>query len=130
MRATAEPGWIWRWLNPAPVLPGRTPRWQRILAHVSHGALYALILMTPLFGWMMSSARNFPVSWFGVFTFPDLVAPDQARYRFFHEAHELLAWTLLVLAAVHAVAALKHHFIDRDDVLLGMLPTWLKLPRK
>lgn len=76
----------------------------------------------PLFGWLMSSARNFPVSWFGIATLPDLIAPSEKAYEFFHEGHELLAKVLFVLALVHIAAALKHHFIDRDDVLLRMLP--------
>ncbi len=117
---------IWRLVNPVPAMPQTTVRWQRIAAHLSHGALYALILITPLFGWMMSSARNFPVSWFGVFTFPDLVQPDQARYEFFHEMHEILALTLAGIALLHVAAALKHHFFDRDNVLRRMLPLKLK----
>lgn len=117
---------LWRLVNPVPAMPLATPRWQRIAAHISHGALYALIMITPLFGWMMSSARNFPVSWFGLFTFPDLVKPNKPLYDFFHEAHETLATTILVLAVLHALAALKHHFIDRDNVLRRMLPLKLK----
>lgn len=117
---------LWRLTNPVPRLPSTTPAWQRIAAHVSHIALYGLILVTPLFGWMMSSARNFPVSWFGLFTFPDLVQPDRARYELFHEIHEALATSLLVIAVLHAAAALKHHFIDRDDVLRRMLPVRLR----
>lgn len=117
---------LWRLANPVPRLPSTTPHWQRIAAHLSHLALYGLILITPLFGWMMSSARNFPVSWFGMFTFPDLVQPDRARYEFFHDVHETLAISLLVIAALHVAAALKHHFIDRDDVLRRMLPVRLR----
>lgn len=117
---------LWRFFNPVPAMPQGTPRWQRIGAHLSHGALYALIMITPLFGWMMSSARNFPVSWFGVFTFPDLVKPDRARYELFHEVHEILAFTLAGIAVLHVAAALKHHFFDRDNVLRRMLPMKLK----
>lgn len=117
---------LWRWANPVPPMPLATPQWQRIAAHVSHWALYGLLLIIPLFGWLMSSARNFPVSWFGLFTFPDLIAPDRPRYEFFHEAHELLATTLFFVALLHIAAALKHHFIDRDNVLRRMLPVKLK----
>jgi len=113
---------LWRWFNPIPPAPANTPSWQMLAGRISHGMLYALILITPLLGWLMSSARNFSVSWFGLFTLPDLVAPDKARYEFFHEAHETLALTLAAIAIVHALAALKHHFIDRDDVLRRMLP--------
>jgi cytochrome b561 len=121
---------LWRLANPVPGLPVAMPAWQRMAAHASHLALYGLILVTPLVGWTMSSARNFPVSWFGLFTFPDLVQPDRARYEFLHDAHEALAMSILVIAALHAAAALKHHFIDRDDVLRRMLPMRLRPPHE
>jgi len=117
---------LWRLMNRVPAMPLNTPAWQGIVAHITHGALYALIMITPLFGWMMSSARNFPVSWFGLFTFPDLVRPDKTWYEFFHDAHEVLATTILILAVLHALAALKHHFLDQDNVLRRMLPLKLK----
>jgi len=116
---------IWRWFNPVPALPTGSPAWQRRAAHVSRWALYGLIFITPLFGWMMSSAGNFPVSWFGVLPLPDLVQPDTARYEFFHEVHEVLASALFVIALLHAVAALKHHCIDKDNGLRRMLPVKL-----
>jgi cytochrome b561 len=116
----------WRLMNPVPPQPTSMPRWQQIAAHVSHVALYSLILIIPLLGWFMSSARNFPVSWFGLFTLPDLVSPSRPAFEFFRAAHETLAITLLVLALVHIAAALKHHFIDHDDVLRRMLPLKLK----
>lgn len=120
---------VWRFLNPVPPMPAGTPSWQRVAAHISHGALYALILITPLFGWMMSSARNFPVSYFGLFTLPDLVQPDKERYEFFRDAHAVLANSIFFIAVLHAVAALKHHFLDRDNVLRRMLPVRLKPDR-
>lgn len=113
---------LWRWVNPVPPVPPSSPRWQHLGARISHVALYALLLLMPLFGWLMSSARNFPVSWFGIATLPDLIGPSEKAYDFFHEGHELLAKVLFVLALLHIAAALKHHFIDRDDVLLRMLP--------
>jgi len=119
---------LWRLANPVPPMPSDTPPWQRVAAHVSHWALYGLLFIIPLFGWLMSSARNFPVSWFKLFTFPDLIAPNRPAYEFFHEAHELLAATLFYIAIVHIAAALKHHFIDRDNVLRRMLPVKLKPP--
>ena len=55
----------WRLFNPVPPLPSGTPRWQERAAHVSHFLLYALLFITPVLGWLMSSARAFSVSWFG-----------------------------------------------------------------
>lgn len=120
---------LWRFANPVPALPTGTPAWQRMGAHVSHWGLYALILVTPLVGWMMSSARNYSVSYFGWFTLPNLVGPDKALYELLHVTHEWLANAIFALAVLHAAAALKHHFIDRDNVLRRMLPVRLKADR-
>lgn len=120
---------VWRLLNPVPKPPNSMPRWQQRASHVSHYGLYALLFLTPLLGWTMSSARNFPVSWFNLFTLPDLVAPNRPLYDFLHDAHEVCAKLIFVLALVHAAAALKHHFIDKDNVLRRMLPLKLKADR-
>lgn len=117
---------LWRLFNPVPAVPPTTPRWQRIAARVSHFLLYALLLIIPVLGWFMSSARNFPVSWFGLVTLPDFIEPSKPAYEFLHEAHETLAKTLFVVALLHAATALKHHFIDRDNVLRRMLPLRLR----
>jgi cytochrome b561 len=113
---------LWRLVNSTPELASVTKSWERALAKFSHLALYALMFAIPITGWLMSSARNFPVSWFKLFTFPDLISPDKARYEFFHDLHPLLFKTLVVVAALHVAGALKHHFIDRNDVLKRMLP--------
>jgi len=117
---------VWRAVNPTPALPVGTPPWQRLAARISHMGLYAFLLLQPLTGWVMSSAKNYPVSWFGLVTLPDPVAPSEWLFDLMHETHEISARLLLVLATVHAAAALKHHFIDRDNVLRRMLP----LPRR
>jgi cytochrome b561 len=113
---------VWRWANPVPTLEGLAKNWERMLASLSHLLLYALIFAMPLTGWLMSSARNFPVSWFGVFTFPDLVAPDKALYERMNDLHHVLFTALLVVAGLHVAGALKHQFIDRNEVLRRMLP--------
>ena len=81
-----------------------------------------MLLTVPVLGWLMSSARNFPVSWFGLVTLPDFIEPSRTAYEFFETAHEIAATLLAIVALVHIAAALKHHFIDRDDVLRRMLP--------
>jgi len=113
---------LWRLTNPTPTLAPSTPAWQRVAARASHVGLYALLLLQPLTGWLMSSAKNYPVSWFGIVTLPDLVAPSESLFETMEEVHEFGATALAALAIVHAAAALKHHFIDRDDVLRRMLP--------
>jgi cytochrome b561 len=112
----------WRLFNPVPPLPAGEPRWQQRAAHASHFLLYALLFITPVLGWLMSSARNFSVSWWGLVTLPDFIEPNHQRYEVLHEVHEIMAYTLATIAVIHIAAALKHHFVDRDDVLRRMLP--------
>jgi cytochrome b561 len=111
----------WRLFDRPPPLPPM-PAWQRVAATTSHWGLYALLFALPLTGWMMSSAANYPVSWFGLFQLPDLVAPSKPLQETLHEVHEVLAGTLLFLAGLHLLAALKHQFVDRDGLLGRMLP--------
>jgi cytochrome b561 len=113
---------VWRLANPVPSLEGQTKSWERRLAWLSHVLLYALLFALPLSGWLMSSARNFPVSWFNQFQFPDLVAADPELYRTMQDLHHLLFSALVVMALLHVAGALKHHFIDRNEVLRRMLP--------
>ncbi len=113
---------IWRWSNPTPALPDTLKPYERMLARVTHVGLYALLFAMPITGWLMSSARNFPVSWWGLVQLPDFVKPDKALYELMHDIHGLLAWILLATALLHAAAALKHHFVLKDDVLRRMLP--------
>jgi len=113
---------LWRLMNPTPELTTETKPWERVLAKISHVLLYALIFAMPLTGWMMSSAKNYPVSWFKLFQFPDLVAPAEHTFDQMQDLHHLLFKVLVGVALLHVAGALKHHFIDRNDVLKRMLP--------
>ena len=113
---------IWRVMSQRPALPAGIIRWETVATHVTHGMLYVLLLAIPLSGWMMSSARSFPVSWFGMFDVPDLVAPGEAMFEFMQQTHVAVTTALLVVSVTHALVALKHHFVSRDTVLRGMLP--------
>ncbi len=113
---------LWRSVNPTPALPNTLKPYERVLAKVTHFLLYALLFLMPLTGWIMSSARSFPVSWFNLVQLPDLVRPNRPLYDALHQTHEILAWTLVAVATLHALAALKHHFVLKDDVLRRMLP--------
>jgi len=105
-----------------PPLPVDLKPWERFLAHLTHHGLYLLLFALPLTGWAMSSAKNYPVSWFGYFTLPDFVAPSEAAFDALRSTHGFLAGTLVVLATLHVLAALVHHFRRRDNVLRRMLP--------
>jgi cytochrome b561 len=113
----------WRWSNPTPTLPDTLKPYERTLARLTHALLYVLLFAVPLSGWLMSSARGFPVSWFGFLQLPDLVPKNKALYEALLTTHGILAWTLGIVATVHLVAALKHHFVLKDDVLRRMLPS-------
>jgi cytochrome b561 len=112
----------WRLFDRQPAPLPSMPAWQRLAAATTHWGMYVLLFAMPLSGWMMSSAENYPVSWFGLVQIPDLVMPSESLGEILHEVHEVLAGTLLFLVGLHVLAALKHHFVDRDGLLWRMLP--------
>ena len=113
---------LWRLTHRPPAYPASMPRALQFLAHGGHWALYALMIAIPLTGWLMSSAKGFQTVWWGVWPIPDLLAKDKELGHNLQEVHEALNWLLVLLISGHAAAALKHHWIDRDDILTRMLP--------
>jgi len=118
----------WRLANPAIPLPASTPRWQKLAARATHVLFYLLLLAMPLVGWAASSAAGREIIWFGLFEWPALpigggrdMAPDLM------DVHETAATLLIALDVLHILGALKHHFIDRDNVLHRMIPL---IPRR
>jgi cytochrome b561 len=100
----------------------------RIMARGTEVLLFLLVVMMPVTGWLMSSAANFPVSFFGLFTLPDLVKPDETLFEALRGAHRMQSYVLLTLLTLHFAAACRHFFILRDNVLYTMLP-WRRLKR-
>ncbi|MDA1064503.1 MAG: cytochrome b, partial [Proteobacteria bacterium] len=92
---------MWRVKKPPPALPATMDQWQILASHISHWALYGLIILIPVSGWLMSSASAYSVSWFNLFQLPDFVAPDPGLKELFKETHELLGKLLFVVAVVH-----------------------------
>ena len=115
----------WRAGHRPPELPAAMSPLMRRAAAWVHAALYLLMLAIPLSGWLMSSAKGVTTVWFGVLPLPDLLGKDKALGDCLLEVHQTLNFTLLALVIGHTGAALKHHLIDRDDVLTRMLP-WRK----
>jgi cytochrome b561 len=111
----------WRFRGPLPHLEP-APDWQKIAARFVHLCLYASMIALPVTGWLMSSASALPVSFFGLANLPDLLPRDDWLFRGFLAIHKWLAYGLMALLALHAGAALWHHFVDRDATLKKMLP--------
>jgi cytochrome b561 len=114
---------LWRLTHTVPPMPPAMPRWERGAAAVSHLLLYVLIIVIPLSGWLMSSALGVQTLYLGVLPLPDLVAKDKILGEQLTLVHAGLNWTLAVLVGLHVAAALRHHFVARDDVLQRMLPS-------
>lgn len=112
----------WRITHRPPALPAGTPAWQVTAAKAGHHLLYLLMVIVPLSGWLMSSAKGFQTVWFGVLPLPDLLSKDEALGDALLLTHRLLNWFFMLVVAGHVVAALKHHFVDRDGLLSRMLP--------
>jgi cytochrome b561 len=97
------------------------PAWQRWAADVAHGLLYALMVLMPITGWLMSSAGGYPVSIFSLFTVPPLVAPNPELGKLANQLHEAGMWAFAVVLVLHIGGALKHHFFSRDATLTRMM---------
>jgi cytochrome b561 len=112
---------LWRlWHRPPAAVV--TPAWQRRAAHLTHTALYVLFFGVPLAGWAYSSAAGFPVVVFGLIPLPDFVPVDKGLVEGLKLLHKVLAFSLALAVLAHIGAALKHHFIDGDGLLLRMWP--------
>lgn len=112
----------WRITHRPPALPAHMSALERFAAHAGHHLLYVLMFAIPLSGWLMSSAKGFQTVWFGVLPLPDLLAKDKALGDLLQTVHVSLNFVLIALLLAHIGAALKHHLVDKDDVLTRMLP--------
>jgi len=113
---------IWRGINPVPALPADTPRWQRLAARISHGALYAVAIVVAVLGWAHSGAHKPDYAdWFGLFRVPQFTSTDKASADFYENLHIYLAYLLIALVAIHIAAAIWHHFVRRDRVAARMI---------
>ena len=101
----------------APALPASMGSHARAAAHIGHAVLYLLMLVIPLSGWLMSSAYGIPVVLFGVLPLPDLIAANPDLGEQLKAAHGVLNNVLLLVVIGHALAAVKHQFIDKDGLL-------------
>jgi cytochrome b561 len=114
---------LWRLTHP--VAPETSlPAWQRISSEGVHWLLYSLVLLTTLSGWLFTSARGWTVSWFFFAPLPMLTAGSRGLVKSLDGWHQNFMWALLILIAIHVVAAFVHLFHYRDGVMQRMLPRW------
>jgi cytochrome b561 len=112
---------------PAPI----SAQWERRLAAAAQVSLYVLTVCAIVTGWLVASTSPLPVPtrFFGLFVIPNVAQPDPSVFAAAVLAHKLTAWGTAFLIALHAAGALKHHIVNRDDVLSRMLPIWRPVRR-
>lgn len=112
----------WRVTQVLPKLAEHVPDWQMVTARFVHLCFYGLMFALPMTGWLMSSAAGIQVSFLGLFTLPDFVHRNDELFARLIDVHKWLGYALIFLIAVHVGAALRHHFVFKDDTLRKMLP--------
>lgn len=112
---------IWRLNNVIPTLSAHLPDWQKIAARFVHLCFYALMFAMPITGWLMTSAAGIPVTFFRLFTLPDLVSQNWHLFQILIDIHKWLGYVFLFLIFIHVSAALRHHFVFKDDTLKKIL---------
>ena len=110
---------LWRLANIRPKL--LLPWWEKTAALCAHWAFYLILFAMPITGWLLSSAAGFSISFFGLFTIPTIIPANEARANLFGDIHQYIAYALITLIVIHILAALKHHFIDKDNILRRMI---------
>lgn len=115
---------IWIAYTGKPPLPASLPRWQRLLSHWVQYALYLFVILMPLSGWIMSTAANKSPYFFTLLQLPfPGISPNEHLASLMKEVHNTLAWIIIVLLVLHIAGAIKHQFIDKDNLMRRM---WLK----
>ncbi|MEJ6657122.1 MAG: cytochrome b [Pseudomonas sp.] len=112
---------VWRWSNPRPAHLPNHKRWEISVAGVVHGLLYLMLLVIVISGYLISTAKGQGISVFGWFDIPASITGLTNQADRAGAVHYWVAIGVLGLAALHALGALKHHFLDRDDTLRRML---------
>lgn len=111
----------WHQYTPAPGPSAGLPGWERRAANLVHYVLWGMMVLIPVTGYLISTSAGKPVRIFDWFGIPALIEVDEELRELAISAHYYLAYATLFLVAGHAGAALKHHFVNRDDTLKRML---------
>lgn len=119
--ATMLARYLARWINPPPPPLAELAAWEQMLASLVHRVLYVVIFTVLISGYLISSAEHDSIAVFDWFKVPGLNLDIANQEDIAGEWHERIAWLLIALATFHALAAIKHHVIDKDRSLLRML---------
>ena len=112
----------WRLFDKPPAAPESVPGRETKLAAIGHCLLYGLMIAVPVSGWWVSDTSRVPFEAYFAIPMPDLMETNRATQETAETVHEFLTNALLALVVIHVLAALRHHFRLRDDVLRRMLP--------
>lgn len=115
---------MWRLINTLPTFPSSLPAWQKIAASAVHWSLYGFLFAMPITGWLMSSAAGLPISFAKIFDLPNLISMNQNLIPFYQSVHKWIGYALIATLCLHISAALRHHFIFKDTILIRMLKWW------
>jgi cytochrome b561 len=111
----------YRLANPPPPLPDDIPAVQRLAANLTHWALYTLLIVQAFIGWIATSAYRAPINVFWLFELPPIWPVDQPFSERMFVVHRAIGIVLALLICMHIAAALYHHFVRKDDVLMRMI---------
>jgi superoxide oxidase len=104
----------------APIIVPAPPAWQDAIARATHLTLYAAMLTMPLLGWLMTSAGGHPIPFFGL-SLPPLIGENKELAHTLEETHEFIGNALYYVIGLHALGALFHHYVQKDNTMTRML---------
>jgi cytochrome b561 len=113
---------LWRWFNQVPELPLELKPWERLAARSGHIALYVMMFIVSLTGWLVATTFRVPLTkdLFGIDVPPLVTTVDRSVRQWIEGSHMVLAYVLAAVVLVHIIGALRHHLIKRNDVLRRM----------
>ena len=112
---------LWRWVSPPPESLASHKRWEKFSSHIAHTVLNLLLLIIAISGYLVITAKGQAIHVFNLFSIPAITSGFSNQEDLAGEIHLLAAWAVIILAGIHALAAFKHHFIDKDSTLRRML---------
>ncbi len=119
---------IWRIFNKQPGYPLTIPKWEQFCARSVHYLFYIILIFMPATGWLMSSLGGHKVEFWNLWNWQLPLSPNRTLAGYFFNTHKILAFIIIGLLVLHVAAALKHHFIEKNNLLRRMLPGYKPTP--